>query len=154
MWLRYQSWQKCMRARVRERQKNLEEYLQVLLQHRGGLQSKRLLLPTLVHLCTPLIVFCLVWKEGMAEEAQGVLELRGAANGHSDRNEAAAPPQQACDASASTARRGRLLGCWRLLWLVGVVGVLLIGMDALLKGRRLIGMDPLLKGRRRGGEDE
>ncbi|CAB1096144.1 unnamed protein product [Ectocarpus sp. CCAP 1310/34] len=88
----------------------------------------------------------------MAEEAQGVLELRGAADGHPDRNEAAAPPQQACDASASTARRGWLLGCWRLLWFVGVVGVLLIGMDALLKGRRLIGMDPLLKGRRRGGD--
>ncbi|CAM9870511.1 unnamed protein product, partial [Ectocarpus sp. 8 AP-2014] len=86
----------------------------------------------------------------MAEEAQGGLELRDAADGHPDQNEAGAPPQQACDASASTARRGRLLRCWRLLWLVGVVGVLLIGMDALLKGLRLIGMDPLLKGRRLG----
>ncbi|CBN79344.1 conserved unknown protein [Ectocarpus siliculosus] len=70
----------------------------------------------------------------MAEEGQGGLELRHAAEGHPDQREA---EQSFATSStgASTALRERLLGCRRLLWLAGVVGVLLIGMDALLKGR-------------------
>lgn len=82
----------------------------------------------------------------MADEAQGGIELRLAADGLPDLNEAGAPPQPHCCATSSTpggptALRERLPGCRRLLWLAGAVGVLLIGMGALLKGRRAGGKD-------------